>query len=196
MADPIVNEDSVIEDPQPTEEVTEVVPPGAKTDPALLLTELHKERDMRRDIQKELAQAQAELATLKDIPQAPEVFSEEGQSLKAEIQRLEKVVATGQRDAELVKLQSKFTALKDKEVEFNDFLSDPENAGMKLETAAKAFLAENNLVPVRKGLERESAGGRVPVKQGLTAEEVDDMRNNNYSEYRKRLKAGTLTIGQ
>lgn len=194
MEEPIVNDEPVIEAPETTEEVTEVSPPGAKTDPALLLEKLHEERDKRREEEKLRKEAEAELQRLKDVPEG-EVVSEEGRMLQAEIRRLQAQVASSEESARLTNLQTKFPVLKDKESEFKDFLSDPENRGMKIETAARAFLTENSLLetpPARKGLERTTGGTRAPAKVGMTPEEMDDLRTTNYAEYRKRIKAGTL----
>jgi len=66
---------------------------------------------------------------------------------------------------------------------------------MKLETAAKAFLVEKDLLSEpkpRKGLEKGSGGTRAQPKTGRTEEEIAELRKNNFRKYMRELKAGTL----
>lgn len=207
---PIVNPEEVITPPAAGEVVIEpaappvttpeppAVAPGDKTEPALLLENLHIERDKRRTAEANEAEAKRQLAAaLEAAAEAGgEVLSPEGKALQAEIRRLGGIVAAGERTAQLNDLHTAYPALKDKDAEFKEYLRDPENAGMSLKTAAKSFLTENNLLAPpaapRRGLERETGGGHVPVKTGLTPDEIDNLRINNYGEYVKRLKAGTL----
>ena len=195
----IVKEEPVIEAPETTEEVTEVVLPGAKTESAMLLESLKEEREKRREEARLRLEAETELQRLKSAPEVVgDVFSDEGKALQAQILALQGKLATTETETKLAALQTKFPALKDKEEEFKDYLLNPENSGMRVETAAKAFLTENNLLntpTTRKGLERDTSGGRVPVKSGFTPDEIDDLRVNNYQEYRKRIKDGTLKMG-
>jgi hypothetical protein len=181
---PIVNEEPVIEAPEAVEEVTETAPqPGEKTDPALLLRELQEERREKRELKRKLDE-------LKAAPEPdPDVFSEEGIALKNEIKSIHDKLA-------LTELTAKYPQLKDKASEFEDFRADPENKGMSVATAAKAFLAERNLLNVtpapRKGLETDTGGGRQPVKIGRTEEEVGELRTTNFRKYMQELKKGTL----
>lgn len=182
----IVNEEPVIEVPEVTEEVTEVTPPGAKTEPELLLKSLQEERDKRRDLE-------AELQRMKDAPESTDVFSDEGKALQAQIAELKATLRTTEEKTALQALETKYSPLKDKASEFETYRL--ENPGMKIETAAKAFLTENDLFvapKARKGLENATGGGRVPQKTGFTPDEIDELRVNNYAEYTKRLRNGTL----
>ena len=186
----VVNDVPVTEE-QKAEEVvtpTEPVKPGEKTDPALLLESLRKEREKRKELEAELARkAQETIVT--------EPISDEGKYLASKIQSLEQKLAAKEEDAKLQSLQSTYPVLKDKIIEFENFRSDPSNAGMRLETAAKAFLAENDLLvqpTPRKGLEKDTGGARTVPKTGMTPEEIDELRVNNYREYAKRLRNGTL----
>lgn len=156
--------------------------PGDKTDPALLLKSLQEEREKRRIAEEALAKAQQ-----------PEVLSEEGQILKKEITTLEQKLAERDRIDAMNALHSAHPVLKDKAAEFQEFLTA--NEGMKLETAAKAFMVENDLIEApatRKGLEKPSGGNRAPQTVGLTPAEVDDLRNNNYRKYVAMLKNGEI----
>lgn len=196
MPEPIVNEEPVIEVPKPETVVTEPAPkPGEKTDPALLLEALHKEREEKKE-ERRLRLAAEEALLARNTPENTVVeFSDEGKILLDKIASLEKKSSSRDEKDRLNAVQSVFPALKDKFQEFEDFRNNPENAGMQIETAAKAFLVENDLLEkpqTRKGLERETGGTREPVKQGRTPEEVDELRTTNYRQYVKELKAGTL----
>jgi hypothetical protein len=178
----------------PAEVVTEAAPvvskPGEKTDPALLLESLRKEREEKKRLREELE------AERTKNQQPPEVFSDEGKTLLTKISSLESKLAEREQNEVRKSLQTQYPALSDKAMEFEQYLQD--NPGMRIDTAAKAFLTENDLLETpkpRRGLETPSGGGRTaPQPDGLTASEVDDLRNNNYREYVRRLKAGTLKI--
>lgn len=186
-----MEEETIVNEPvieaEPVEEVIETVTPGSKTEPELLLKSLHDERDKRRELE-------SELQRLKDVSEnAGAVVSDEGIALQGQIAELKATIRNTEEKNTLQALESKYPALKDKASELEIYRL--ENPGMKLETAAKAFLTENDLLQApkpRKGLETTNGGGRVPQKTGLTPDEIDEMRVNNYGEYTKRLRAGTL----
>lgn len=189
----IVKTDPVIEDQKTsgTDAVVTESKPGEKTDPALLLESLQKERQKRKD-------AEDELAALKATPPPTvDVYSDEGKVLLDKISVVEAELHSAKQKEILTDLQTTYPALKDKYDEFQTFVSDPENKGMKLETAAKAFLAEHNLLETgspRKGLEPVSGGGRTPSTGGMTAAEVDDLRNTNYRKYSDMVRKGQIKI--
>lgn len=194
MDETIVNPVPVIEEQATTEEVTEVVPvkPGEKTDSAQLLESLKEEREKRRRAEALAAERESEIQSLKSQPEM-EVFSDEGKMLLTKISKLESQLMSREEKEILNQVQSKFPQIKDKSEEFKQF--QEENPGMKLETAAKAFLVENNLYEtphVRKGLEKASGGGRVEVKTGLSAEDIDTLRLNNPRKFRDMLKSGQI----
>ena len=178
--DEVVNPDAPVTGEPAKEEVAQ---PGEKTDSALLLKSLQEERDKRRELE-------AELKRLSEQPVG--TFSDGEQYLKQEIESLKTQISEKET---LAKLQGQYPALADKLAEFNEFRSDPENAGMKLETAAKAFLVEKDLLSEpkpRKGLEKGSGGTRAQPKTGRTEEEIAELRKNNFRKYMRELKAGTL----
>jgi hypothetical protein len=183
--DEVVNETPVTEEQKVEEVVTPQ--PGEKTDSALLLKSLQKEREEKRALE-------AQLKALQETPQSNEVFSDEGLLLKREIDALKQAQAQKDEQIALSGLQSQFPAIKDKAAEFENFRS--ENPGMRLETAAKAFLVENDLFekPARKGLESQSGGGRVAPKEGMSAEDVKDLRNNNFRKYAQLLREGKIKV--
>lgn len=191
MEETDVNQVPVSEEPTPTEVVTEVVPvkPGEKTDPALLLESLRKEKEKRRELEAELAR--------RDSVTIDEPISDEGKYLKSQIDTIAQKLAEEEKRKQLEALQSSFPALKDKSAEFEAFRSDPENAGMKLETAARAFLVERDLLTPttpRKGLEQNSGGTRTVPKEGLTPEEIKDLRVNNFRKYSDMVRAGKIKL--
>lgn len=178
--EPVVKDDAPVTEEPAKEEVAQ---PGEKTDSSLLLKSLQEERDKRRELE-------AELKRLSEQSAGP--FSDEGQLLKKEIEDLK--VQMTERDT-LASLQAKHPALADKLSEFNEFRANPENAGMKLETAAKAFLVEKDLLTEpkpRKGLEKDSGGTRSQPKTGRTEEDIADLRQNNFRQYMREIKKGTL----
>lgn len=182
----------VSEESKPEEVVTtpEPVKPGEKTDSALLLKSLQEERERRRIAEEALAQKNSELVVTEPI-------SDEGKFLKSQIDELKEKLSAKEKAEELLRLQSSFPALKDKGAEFEAFRSNPDNAGMKLETAAKAFLLENDLLTSptsRKGLEKDTGGARVVPKTELTADEVRDLRVNDYRRYVRLLAEGKIKL--
>lgn len=194
MEETDVNQVPVSEEPTPTEVVTEVVPvkPGEKTDPALLLKSLHEEKEKRRLLEAELELARKEQANVISEP-----ISDEGRFLKSQIDTIAQKLAEEEKRKQLEALQSAFPALKDKSAEFEAFRSDPENAGMKLETAARAFLVERDLLTPpapRKGLEQNSGGTRTVPKEGLTPEEIKDLRVNNFRKYSDMVRSGKIKL--
>lgn len=195
MTQPIVNqEDPVIEDPTPEPVVPEPAPapkPGEKTDSAQLLKSLQEERERRRI-------AEEALAAMSTVPEKTGVaFSDEGKLLEQQISEVKGQLAVREEREKLQAAQAKYPALADKQAEFDAYRSAPENAGMSIETAAKAFVIENDLLEKpapRKGLERPTGGERTPQKQGRTPEEIAELRTNNYKQYVRELKAGTIQL--
>lgn len=187
----VVNEGQVTPDPTPIVEVTPIVPeikPGEKTDSALLLKSLQEEREKRRQ-----AEADLEAERIRNSQPQGQVVSDEGKLLDTKISALEAELRASRQDREMASVTNKFPAIGDKREEFEQFIAD--NPGMRLETAAKAFLVENDLLEPtqsRKGLESGGGGGRAPVTTGMTPEEIDSLRVNNYNEYARRIRAGTL----
>lgn len=95
--------------------------------------------------------------------------------------------------AEVLKV---FPVIGGKEADFEAFRNAPENAGMSLATAAKAFVHEKGLLePRREGLEPPTGGGHVPTPTGkLSSEDAAKLRNTNFRAYREALKAGRIEV--
>lgn len=187
---PVSNGDNVppAVPPITTPPVTTPPAPGSKTDPALLLQAVQDERKKRQE-------AEDEIKRLQDVISSGDSSNEEVRGMKGQIDELKSTIHGLTRTNELTKLEVKFPALKDKGTEFTSYLNDPQNAGMSLETAAKAFLIDNNLMdtpPIRKGMEAPSGGGRQAAPQGLTFAEISEVRKNNPRKYSQMLREGKL----
>lgn len=165
-------------------------PKGSQTPSENLYAALAEERRLRKEAEDKLIQATS-------IPSEPdEVFSDEGKALHQEITSLRTELSGIKEDLTKEKLYVMYPALKDKQAEFDEFRADPENSGMSLRTAAKAFLVENGLLeapkPERKGLEPATGGRRETPASGLSSEDVKKLRETNYKKYLEMLKAGKL----
>jgi hypothetical protein len=179
-----------VEETEPVEEVvTESTQPqvkaGDKTPPNALLESLQKERAKRKELE--------ELLTKQNSPDI-EVFSSEGIALQGRIQRLEAQLTAANEEKILSSVQSQYPALKDKMTEFEEYrqLNYPT---ANIESVAKLFLVENDLLQPKtppKGLEKGSTGPRTIPKQGMTSEDVKDLRNKDYKKYTEMLMAGKL----
>jgi len=87
-----------------------------------------------------------------------------------------------------------YPQLKEVWSDFSSFCTQPENAGMSVLTAAKAFLVEKDmLAPKRVGLEKPAGGGkRTPPQAGMTAEDAKKLRETDYRKYRDALSKGLI----
>lgn len=185
--DPVVNEEGVVVTEQPKVEPVVTPQPGEKTDSALLLKSLQEEREKRKLLEEENR-------TLKETPQITEGYSDEGLRLKKEIDNMKLAQARRDEADTLSRIESQFPAVRDKSAEFEQYRT--ENPGMGIETAAKAFLVEKDLftAPARKGLEKQLGGGRTPPKEGMSIEDVSDLRNNNYRKYSQMVREGKIKV--
>ena len=83
--------------------------------------------------------------------------------------------------------------LKELWSDFETFRSDPDNKGMNMKTAAKAFLVDKGLLePQRQGLEKPTGGPRTPVSTGMTSEDVKHLRETNFKKYEEMLMKGQI----
>ena len=85
--------------------------------------------------------------------------------------------------------------LKELWSDFETFRDDPENKGMNLKTAAKAFLTEKGVLsPKRDGLERPTGGPRTPIQQGMSVDDVKHLRETNYKKYSEMVRKGLIKV--
>ncbi len=158
--------------------------PGSQTDSALLLTKLQDERKKRRDLEDEIQ-------TLKGAPPAPAST----QPAPTDLATLSAEIETLKKDGVRKDLFLEFPLLKERSADFDKYVSDPENAGMSLKTATKAFMVENGLgAPRRPGLEKPTGGDRVPPSTGMTVDDIRILRETNYKKYIDMLQKGLIKI--
>src|SRR3972149_1461186 len=170
-----------------TEEITPPAP-GSKTESELLLKSLQEEREKRRILEEENLQLKA------SISPEPEFESDEGKLLKKQISSLEDKVIAIEEEKNVEKLFNQYPILRESADKFNEFRQS-EHPKAKLESVAKLFLAENGLLEIpRKGLETPTGGSRTPSNPSMTAEEIANLRKNDYRKYVQMLKNGLIKI--
>jgi len=169
--------------------------PGSKTDSELLLQSLKEEREKRREMESKQKELEEKIETLTTSNSSEEVFSDEGRVLQNQVSELKSALAgvTGELAKKDVLISN--PVLGDKWEAFEAFREDPENKGMNMKTAAKAFLIENGLTETtRKGLETSTGGDRTPVSSGMTTDDVKHLRETNYKKYVDMLDKGLITF--
>ena len=123
-------------------------------------------------------------------------FADPSDTVLAQLAELNAKFSSLEEEKQMNLVVQKYPIIADKRVEFDTYRL--EYPAHKIETVAKLFLAENDLLaekPKRKGLEEARGGQRVPPATGkMTSEDAKRLRENNYAEYMKRIKAGTLQI--
>lgn len=189
---PVVEETKT---PEKTEEPkVEVQPEVPESISAEELTDLKKKAGVSSQNFERAKTAEEKVKTLEAQLQEQEVLPTvdvEGESeLKSEVSDLKQRL----NKADLLKRHPDMEEVWDK---FEEFRSDPENKGMNMNTAAKAFRVENELdTPRRKGLEEQTGGNRVKIS-GNNKMSVDDakkLRTTNYKKYREMLKKGQINV--
>lgn len=200
---PVVKEE--LTNPQASEATGNVVPeettspaPGSKTESELLLKSLQEERDKRRELEKKQQELEEEINNYKSSnDSSADIFSDEGKMLQKQFQEkvstLESKLASLEEEKELDRVYSKYPILKENANDFIEYRK-AEHPRAKVESVAKLFLAEKGLLePTRPGLERTTGGTRSPINVGMTAEDVEQLRNSNYREYKARLMKGEFS---
>lgn len=114
----------------------------------------------------------------------------------AKVAELETTVKGLTDNLAMGKVLEAYPVIKGKEEDFETFRLLPENQGLSIAVAAKAFVLEKDLItPRRPGLETPTGGGHVPVASGkLSAEDANKLRTTNYRAYTEALKAGRIEI--
>lgn len=169
--------------------------PGSQTDPALLLKSLQEEREKRDRDAETIRLQQERIALLEKSLASPDITTDEGRALQRQIEESKDQIRSLNHDLAKKDIFIEHPVLKEKAEDFEKFLDDPENAGMALKTAAKAFLVENGLLDAkRKGLETPTGGTRQAPSTKMTAEEVKTLRETNFKKYQELLKKGLIEI--
>ena len=169
--------------------------PGSQTDPALLLKSLQEEREKRRQDGETITNLSTRITELEETLSSSDNFSDEGKTLKVEIDGLKSQVKDLTTNLTKKDILIEYPILKEKSEDFEKFLTDPENKGMSLKTAAKAFLTENGLLDVKRiGLEKPTGGQRVPVSTNMSQEEIKHLRETNFKLYQQKLERGEIKV--
>lgn len=122
-----------------------------------------------------------------------DAFSDEGKALQGEIRALTSELSNVKGELSKKDVLIAHPILKEKWTEFETFRADPDNKGMNLKTAAKAFLVENGLLDTpRKGLERTTGGERIAPSTKMTPEEIKTLRETNFKKYTEYLEKGII----
>ena len=182
-----LSEEPVGLEPAPVVESTPAVEPGSKTPPELLLKSLHEEREARKELEGRIA--------LLESSSSPDVFSDEGKALQGEISTLKSSLDELKHENAKKDVLISYPVMKEKWEEFETFRADPENKGMNLKTATKAFLTEQGLFePTRKGLEKTTGGPRVPVSQEISPDDIKALRENDFRKYSDMVSKGLIKV--
>ena len=198
VKDPLTQgqESESIEELTPEEEGVEPTQAkaGDKTEPNLLLKSLHEEREKRRELEELLKQKES--STSSD----DEVFSDEGKALDRKFNE-----RTKQLESELAEIKKENAKkevlianpdINEHQAEFEEYLLDPENQGMSLQTAAKAFKVEKGLLtPKRTGLESPTGGDKTPSTVGkMTSADAKLLRETNFRKYQDMIMKDQIQI--
>lgn len=164
-------------------------PVGSKTSQENLYAALAEERRMRKEAEEKINK----LSSTTELSE-PEVISDEAKILKSHIDTLSAKISQLEEEKAFEKLLVQMPELKDHVEKFKEF-RETEHPRAKLESAAKIFLAENGLLESRRvGLENPTGGGHAPVSQGMTADDIANLRKNNWKKYQDLLSKGLLKI--
>lgn len=192
------NSNDVAQDSSPAEETrlpvapvvvtsTQTPPVGSKTPEENLYAALAEERRKSKLLEDKLNSMTTEVSE-------PEVVSDEAQILKRQIDTLSGKINQMEDDKALDKLLVQYPVLKENLDKFAEFRL-AEHPRAKIESVAKIYLAENGLLEGRRaGLENPTGGTRAPVSQGMTADDVANLRKNNFKKYQELLSKGLIKI--
>lgn len=132
--------------------------------------------------------AEARAKELEDQSYVPSGNDEELNQVRSEVSEIKQRL----QRAELIESNPE---LKEVWSDFEKFRQDPDNKGMNMKTAAKAFMVEKGLMSTpRKGLERSGGGDRAPIQTGMTREDVEKLRTNDYKKYKEMLMKDQIKI--
>lgn len=143
-----------------------------------------KAEDKVKELQEQIATLQAK----------PKESSTKENGKEEEIAALRAEIADIRANNQKQEVFAKYPQLKDVWNEFEEFQGEPENAGMPILTAAKAFVVEKELTtPRREGFERDGGGSHEAAStEELTWKEAENLRKTNYRAYREAIKNGRV----
>ena len=181
------------EEPQETEPVEETLTPEQIADLKRKadVSSQNFERAKKAEEAKKALEEEVERLKLQTEPYEDTDVSQKLNELTTKINKIEE-------EKQMESIFAKYPAIKDKLSEFEQYKLD--YPGVKLESTAKLFLADNDLLteaPKRKGLEKAGGGQRVAPSSGkMTSEDAQRLRTTNYKEYVKKVKDGPLQISK
>lgn len=174
-----------VENPEPTAESEEVIDPEDEI--------IAKNRQLYERAKKAEAKAKELEERLKESSVSEEYLGDD--DWREKFNELSSKLTQIEERNQLESIYAQYPVLKEKFAEFDEYrLTNP---GMALATAAKAFLAEHDLLgqpPKRKGLEKAGGGVRTPPTGKMSVDDAKRLRETNYNEYRKMLMAGKIQI--
>lgn len=172
-------------------------PTGSKTPPENLYAALEEERALRKEDQRKYRELEDKFNQLHTTdPSETEFVSDEGRILKGQLDNLSAKLSQIEEEKSLDKLFVQYPMLKENADKFKEF-RQAEHPRAKIESVAKLFLAENGLLEKpRVGLESPTGGGRAPIDEGMTPEDVANLRKTNFKKYQEMLSKGQIKMKQ
>lgn len=153
---------------------------------------LKEEREKRKALEEEIS-------TLKSSISSDEEQDEDSDEAKR-VKELTARLDTFERKETLRELETTHPYLKDKSDEFNEFLEDEENKNIPLHKAAQLFLAEKGQLSgetsERKGNEKPTGGPTAAPQTGLSTDEVERLRTQDFKQYEKLVREGKLKFAK
>lgn len=188
--------EAINEEPTTTEDVVEPAQEpkaGDKTPPNELLGSLQEERDRRRKSEAREKELEEQLTILQNSSTSTddEVFSDEGKALNQKFNErtkfLEDQLAEIKDENAKKDLLITNPEIKEHLAEFEEYREDPENKGMNMNTAAKAFMVDKGLLKTKRtGLEKPTGSTREPSTVGkMTAADAKSLRETNFKKYQE-----------
>jgi len=154
------------------------------------LDELKKNADVSSQNFERAKKAETENKTLREELQGNESSSENEDE---EVSGLKTRLSDVESELGQSKLVKKYPQLEESWDDFDKYREYPENKGMKLETAAKAFLVDKGLLETkRKGLEKVTGGNKAPQTSGMSVEDIENLRKTDGKKYREMVKKGQI----
>lgn len=183
-------QDSQEPEEESTEEADTSVSDDLESKNRQLYERAKKAEASKKDAEREIAKLKEKLALLKgDSEDDPD--DDKYNTLSQQIAQL-------QQEKELDKVLVQYPVLGEKLEEFDSYRA--ENPGMPLNTAAKAFMVEKDLLgekPKRAGLEKARGGQRTPPSSNkMSSEDVKRLRENDFRKYRQLVTEGKIQIAE
>lgn len=194
-----MNEETEVLDPQPEVQEEEAQPTSEEIADWKRKAEVSSQNFERaKKAEEEKKALAAKVAELEALQNTDLEFLDPNDPVQKRLKEVDAKLAQLEEREQLADVHSKYPALKDKREEFDAYRQDYPLT--KLEVVAKLFLTENGLLDEptkRKGLEKAGGGQRTTPQAGkFTAEDAKRLRETNFKEYMKLVRAGKLQIAK